>query len=587
MSEFNLIYEKWIPCLTKQSQEKIELGLFDVLINAQEIDEIIGENPLITVSIYRLLLAILHDCFQGPKDVEEWGNLWERGKFERNSLEKYFDDNKDNFFLFHNEKPFFQTANLSLEEKFLKPIWKFFLEGEGYATVFEHTNLQKPLKLAYHEATRFLLAFQNFDVGGLQTYIHEKGMSKEEISLVKSADAALFNKCAVGLVKGENLFKTLLLNLTQYNRNFGIPFPKKPITKDFPVWKNDEPIDPKNDKSPDGYLDLLTWQNRQIKLKKDEENKIIQQVVVMKGNQIKELSDLFGKEQMVAFEKVFKTVDEGKKKARKMVWSPISFQKEKALWRDSLSLFHSVKDKFARPELLNWLNDLVANGKLERETVFPIDFFGICVNKAKPLFWRHERLPMPLKYLSDAELCSELGEALKLAEITAIKLSQSIFRTSTLYYLPESRFEVGNWFKPFCSEEAKKAFEEYKKGKNVKEKFKREIPLLQKTLAPELRYWSRLEMPFRTHLLELVKGKSVWKNQRENWAVKVLKAVLFTAFTEATQHLGNSPNALRAISISQSWLSAEFNAKKKKFLNFEVFEDDEEKTNNDEEEETE
>ena len=589
MSDFNLIYKKWIPCVKKHdlkaeySSANEEFSLLEVLTQAREISEITGENPLITISLYRLLLAILHDCLQGPKDTDDWGNIWEKDCFDKGLIERYFDENKDNFFLFHDEKPFYQTTNVSFDEKFIKPIWKFFLEGEGFATTFEHTNVENPPKLTFAEAARYLIAFQNFDVGGLQTYFHAKGMKDAEINQVKSADASLLNKCAIGLVKGENLFKTLMLNLTQYNRTFGIPFPKREITKDPPVWKNDEPIDPLNDRNFFGYLDLLTWQSRQIRLKSDEENKTVQQVVVMKGNQITELSELHKKEQMVAFRKI-----------EKKGWFPISFQREKALWRDSFSLFHTVDEKSSRPEILDWLNDLVANGKLDRNTVFPFDFFGLCVNKAKPLFWRHERLPLPLKYLSDYELCKELGEALKITETTASLLSKSIYRTSTLYYLPESRFEVGDWYKPFCSKDAIKAFDEYKKGRSVKDKFKvvkgkpvGEIPMLAKTLAPELRYWSRLETPFRTHLLALAKDKSLWKTQRENWAKEVLLKTALLAFSEATQNLGNSPNALRAISISQSWLEAELNMRKKKFLNFEPLEDEELKTEENEEEESE
>ncbi len=589
MSEFNLIDEKWIPCVMSSASDGSfgttpeYLSLQNTLLKAQEIKEIVGENPLITISLYRLLLALLHDIFQGPKDVDEWGNLWKNESLDEKSIKDYFDENYDNFYLFHNEKPFYQAADFSHNAK-EKPTWKFFLEGEKYATVFAHTHKENPLELKFSNAARYLVAFQNFDVGGFKDLV-EEGLSKTEVNQVKSADSCLLNKCAVGLVKGKNLFQTLMLNLTQYNRVFGIPFPKNEIENDPPAWKNDESIDPKNDSVPSGYIGLLTWQSRQIKLKPDPKNKIVDLFAVIKGNQLSDISDLHGKEQMVAFRK-----DESRG------WLPLFFQKDRALWRDSYSLFQSTDGASTRPEILNWLNDLVANAKLAKDEVFPLDFFGLCSDRAKPLFWRHERLPMPLRYLSDFELCNELREALKFAESTAFLLNDGIYRTSTLFYLPESLFDskAEKWFRPFCSEETRKSFEEYKKGKTVKDKFKvskgkpvGEIPLLVKTLAPELRYWSRLENPFRTHLLQLAKGKSVWKSQRENWAIEVLEHTLFLAFSEAVQNLGNSPDALRAVSISQSWLKIEFNQRKKKFLNFEVIDNDEQNTNEDEEEETE
>lgn len=609
MPEFNLVDEKWIPCVMISASDnsnqavRESFGLQDVLIKARDITEIVGENPLITISLYRLLLAILHDIFQGPKDADEWESIWKKICFDEDLIKNYFIENYENFFLFHDEKPFYQVSKFILASKIIepeigskliKPISNFYMAGEGVATLFEHSNSEKPMRLGFDFAARILLMFQNFDVGGAKTR-DTTGLTKKEKSLITSADAALLNTCAVCLVKDKSLFKTLMLNLTQYNKEFGIPFPKRTVTNDLPIWRNSEKINPNEDKTKFYYLDLLTWQSRQIKLFQNihKGEKVVENVVVMKGNQISQLGELHGKEQMVAFEIREKLIEEGDKKVKRKVWSPISFQEDRALWRDSISIFQSIGER-SRPEILNWLSDLVGKGKLEKDKVFPLDFFGLSVNKAKPLFWRHERLPMPLKYLSDFELCGELREALKFAETTAYLLNDSIYRASTLYYLPESRFEVGNWFKPFCSKEVANAFEEYKKGKNVKDKFKvskgkpvGEIPLLVKTLAPKLRYWSRLENPFRRHLLELAKGKSVWKSQRENWANEVLGKTVFLAFSEAVQNLGNSPNALRAVSISQSWLEAEFNWRKKKFLNFESLGDDEQETVENEEEEIE
>lgn len=586
MAEFNLIDEEWIPCVLISETDKSNgnvvnnFGLKKALTEAHEMSEVIGENPLITVSIYRLLLAILHDVFQGPKDVDEWGNLWQKGSFEKQVIKNYFQDNFDNFFLFHNERPFYQKAEFSHKSKD-KPIWKIFLEGEKYSTIFEHTCEEKPIRLTPAIAAKYLIAFQNFDVAGFKDLV-EEGMTRTEVNQVKSADSCLLNKCAVGLVKGKNLFESLMLNLTQCNRTFGIPFPKREIKRDLPTWKNNGHIDPKKDSVLTGYLDLLTWQNRQIKLKLSQK-KTVDRIAVIKGNQISDLGYLQGKEQMVAF-----------RKDKSQGWLPIGFSKERAIWRDIYSLFHSIEGVSSRPETLNWLNDLVANGKLAADSVFPLDFFGMGSNKAKPLFWRHERLPMPVKYLSDFELCNELKEALKFAESTAFLLNDSIYKVATLFYLPDSRFEIENWYKPFHSKKAVNNFEEYKKRKDTKDKFKvskgkpvGEIPLLAKSLAPGLRYWSRLENPFRRHLLELTKGKPVWKDKRENWANEILKSTVFLAFEEAVQNLGSSPNALRAVSISQSWLEAEFNNRKKKFLNFEILENEEQITNEDEEEDEE
>lgn len=591
MPEFNLITEKWIPCVMsppeteskEDSHGEIKLkSLREVLTEANRIEEIVGENPLVTISLYRLLIAILHDCLQGPKDYDEWAEWWKSESFDAEKLNNYFSENESNFYLFDDEKPFYQTTQVSFEEKFLKPVWKFFLEGESYATTFEHTNKEKSFLLKPAQAARFLLAFQNFDVGGMQTYVHKKGMTQKEIDAIKPADAALLNKCAIALVRGENLFKTLMLNLTQYDCKFGIPFPKREISE-LPAWKKGGNINPKEDRKPVGYADLLTWQSRQIRLKQAVEfgEVIVKKVVVMKGDQLSELSDLHGREQMVGFEKVFKTINKVKKK----VWSPISFQRERVLWRDSLSLFQAVGKNSSRPETLSWIDDLISKGKLDKEFVFPVDFFGLCVRRASPLFWRHERLPLPVVYLSNQKLCDELGEALKFVEIIAKLLWRSVDRMAVIHFLPDLRFEFANWFNSYLpilkKREAEERFDKYRKSKEHKKKFG-DIDDLTKSLAPELRYWSRLETPFRRLLLALAEDLSKWKDERENWADELEKTALL-AFGEVAFSLGNSPRSLRSVSIARSWLEAELRIRKKKYTNFENFDDEVEKQEQEEE----
>ncbi|MGI8468252.1 MAG: type I-E CRISPR-associated protein Cse1/CasA [Pyrinomonadaceae bacterium] len=579
MAEFNLITEEWIPCVMcgDSSGEIKPKSLREAFAEADQIEEIIGENPLVTISLYRLLIAILHDCLQGPKDYDEWGKWWSDETFDTQKLNEYFSQNEKNFHLFDDEKPFYQTSKVEFDEKFLKPIWKFFLEGEHYTTLFEHTNTGKSHTLTAAQTARYLLAFQNFDVGGLQTYVHEKGMTQVEISNVKSADASLLNKCAVALVKGENLFKTLMLNLTQYDCKFGIPFPKREIA-DSPVWRNDREINPKEDSKPVGYVDLLTWQSRRIRLKQKTElsKAVVGEVVVMKGNQISELSSLYGKEQMACF-----------RKSPTKGWTSISFQREKFLWRDSLSLFQSVEEKSARPQILDWLNDLISNGKLPSDAIFPLEFFGLCVNKAKPLFWRHERLPLPVIYLNNQKLCDELGEALKLAEIIAGLLSGGVYRMATLHFLPDTRFEIADWFRPALSrdlrQKAKDSFDKLKKSKDYKKKFN-DVDDLSKSLAPELRYWSRLETPFRHLLLALAVNLDDWKNERQKWA-KVLQKTALLAFDEVAFSLGNSPRSLRSTSVARNWLEVELRIKRKRYANFEAIDDEVEKQEEEEVEE--
>ena len=59
MPEFNLVDQPWIPCLQRDSGKPQELSLRDTLTRAHEIRELPDDSPLVTVSLHRLLLAIL------------------------------------------------------------------------------------------------------------------------------------------------------------------------------------------------------------------------------------------------------------------------------------------------------------------------------------------------------------------------------------------------------------------------------------------------------------------------------------------------------------------------------------------------
>jgi CRISPR system Cascade subunit CasA len=90
-------------------------------------------------------------------------------------------------------------------------------------TLIDHTQDSVPLHLAPPQAARFLVALQCFDVGGLISF--EKGQDRRVFG---SATNAPLTKGAVGIVKGDNLFQTLLLNMHVYRPGDGEPFEAEP-----------------------------------------------------------------------------------------------------------------------------------------------------------------------------------------------------------------------------------------------------------------------------------------------------------------------------------------------------------------------
>ena len=77
MGKFNLIEEPWIPHINREGHLE-ECGIIKIFENSHQIREISDASPLVTASLYRLLLAILHRNF-GPANVSDWERLWKMG----------------------------------------------------------------------------------------------------------------------------------------------------------------------------------------------------------------------------------------------------------------------------------------------------------------------------------------------------------------------------------------------------------------------------------------------------------------------------------------------------------------------------
>jgi CRISPR system Cascade subunit CasA len=388
---FNLLSEPWMPCVLQDGSSS-ELGIHDALVRAREVREISDSSPLVTLALHRLLLAVLHRNF-GPANAAGWEQLWKAREWDMGVLSAYTENWHERFDLFDPKHPFYQVTRLDFQYEV--PIAKLaheFASGNN-PTLFDHSTDDAPQAVTAAEAARWLVAHQAFAVGGLVSL--ERGRDPR---LYKSADVAPLTRGAVVLVKGSNLFETLMLNLHRYDPKDEAPF--KSTDKDCPAWERDEETQAQ-DREPEGYLDLLTWQSRRIRLHSEpapDDSTLVRAAVIMKGFQFPPRFQLRGKETMIAFVKNQKATGE------QDAWPPLRFQEGRALWRDSTALFQSANEERSRPETFQWLDDLSVGGHLDRGLVLPVDVMGLRTDRAKVLFWRHERLPLPLEYLHNDTL---------------------------------------------------------------------------------------------------------------------------------------------------------------------------------------
>lgn len=275
--EFNLLDEKWI--LVRKSDCTVdELSLTDALLKSHEYVELAGELPTQNVSILRLMLAVLHTVFsryspQGEPAplydsddaADRWKELWNAGRLPEKPIKEYLASVHDRFWLFHPERPFYQTeaAKIGTEYTASKLNGAVSESGNKIRLFCGCTGVQKS-ELSYSEAARWLLYVNNYD----DTSSKPKGKN------LPSPGAGWLGKLGLITIRGNNLFETLVYNLILLNhkRNFSEVW-----GPECPAWEPDVPNTAERAEipMPDNLSELYTLQSRRLWLNRDDNEKVI------------------------------------------------------------------------------------------------------------------------------------------------------------------------------------------------------------------------------------------------------------------------------------------------------------------------
>ncbi len=275
--EFNLLDEKWI--LVRKSDCTVdELSLTDALLKSHEYVELAGELPTQNVSILRLMLAVLHTVFsryspQGEPAplydsddaADRWKELWNAGRLPEKPIRDYLASVHDRFWLFHPERPFYQTeaAKIGTEYTASKLNGAVSESGNKIRLFCGCTGVQKS-ELSYSEAARWLLYVNNYD----DTSSKPKGKN------LPSPGAGWLGKLGLITIRGNNLFETLVYNLILLNhrRNFSEAW-----GPECPAWEPDVPNTAERAEipMPDNLSELYTLQSRRLWLNRDDNEKVI------------------------------------------------------------------------------------------------------------------------------------------------------------------------------------------------------------------------------------------------------------------------------------------------------------------------
>lgn len=486
MNKFDLTKEPWIPCLMPDGSIK-EFNLLDVLTKAHEIKEITDDSPLVVISLYRLLLAILHRNL-GPKNFEEWKVLWRKGFWEREKLEAYFESEncKNRFNLFDDERPFYQYPKLTKkggiesDKQSIEVLMEEKATGAN-ATLFDHSFKSKEIAYPAAVAARYLITRQAFAISGGNNF---------PFYLSNSTLISGFSVLALG----DNLFQTLALNLIVYYRDKPMPIQDDDgVSLDMPFWEREKLVEAterdKDGITPLGYLDYLTWQCRKIKLLPDEDFQTVKFCQVQQNFKLKENLNIFDP---------FKVYVEGENGLY-----PLDFKSHKSLWRNSHAIFQQTSKADEIASLFKHLTKVsaaISDGEIEGRRKYAFSIIGIINDKASVETWMHETLPIPLAYFDDKSLTENLESSIQFAEDIGNKLKDSIKKLADLLKTKPANFQA--------------------------------MPI----------YWSTLELRFQSLLSGLPDDKDAAMHE---WFAEVL-AIANRAFEQTVNSLSGSAQELKA-----------------------------------------
>jgi CRISPR system Cascade subunit CasA len=368
MTGFDLISQPWIP-VTRVGR-RVEVGLLDALVDAQEIDGLALDEPLEAVAVLRqVLLPVLLDACGAPRDDEEWAQRWDAGRFDSARITAYLDTHADRFDLFHPAAPFAQVAGLRTVKDETKPVSLLVprLATGNNVPLFSARIENDPPALDPAAAARALLAAHCWDTAAIKT--GAAGDPRLKAGKTTGNPTGPLGQLGVVVPVGATLFHTLMLNTPV--------IPQGLRGDDRPQWRA-APADPEwRERGALGLLDLLTWQSRRIRLLAATDdtasgNVPVRRVVLSAGDRLNvSVHDL-------ELHSAWRQVD--RPRAGEPPVRAVRHQPGRAAWRGLEALLATAvptSDKVSAPRLLSQLAGLQDSGFVSEDLPLRILTVGV------------------------------------------------------------------------------------------------------------------------------------------------------------------------------------------------------------------
>lgn len=330
---FNLLREPWIKVRSRDGVVT-EVGLLELYERASEFTDLAGESPTQDQAVFRILEAVLiralrwHNFFApGSDPVEAWETI--QGAPELGELvNRYLVEHEARFDLFDPEAPFFQVADLRTA-KGEHPDASVLIPDVGPG-LFSTSTAGAGSRLPTAVAVRWLIATQAYDISGIKS----GAVGDPRVKGGKGYPIGTGWAGAIGSVQilGPTLRDTLVLNLPVEE----LLRDSKHIQADLPPWeRTPDSAAPRavEEVHPEGVVDVLTWQQRRIRLFPSTDGKYVQGVLICNGDKIQRANNFADPTTAYRYSSV------QSKKAGVDVFFPKTHDPELTVWRGIQSIF--------------------------------------------------------------------------------------------------------------------------------------------------------------------------------------------------------------------------------------------------------
>lgn len=397
---FNLLDEPWIVVIASDNKER-EVSILELFERSPELLTIGGEVPTQGFAITRLLLAFLHRALDGPKDQDEWSDLWRAEDLPMDRIRPYADRVRHRFDLFDPAEPFFQVPDLRTAKGEVSGLEKMVADVPSGEPMFSTRSAGSLRRISAAEAARWLVHVHAFDVSGIKS--GAVGDPKVKGGKGYPIGPGWSGQIGGVLPEGVSLYRTLLLNLVgadvpEYVRIGGTnDLPPWERLGDGPSWDEDRPVR--------GAIDLYTWQTRRVRLVGDRDGVI--GVVLANGDKMTPQN-----RHTIDPHTSWRYSEPQTKKLKQDVYMPRSHDPSRSVWRGLEALLPSVSgrhggasepSKFLAPGVLQWLGELVGEGILPETFVVRTRMVGANYGTQNATFdeMTDDRLPLVLALLRE------------------------------------------------------------------------------------------------------------------------------------------------------------------------------------------